>query len=106
MSEAYREVTTRFRFLTAELDWSPAVHSQCEDRANRDGMSGESTLCYYLVSEYGCDPEMQDRLGLKIDQFRGIMGDAGAANDDGLGAEAARQHLDRIIEKLRLEKAA
>ncbi len=53
-------------------------------------MTGASTLCYYLVSEYGCDPEMQDRLGLKIGQIRGIVGDTEEGADAALGAEAAR----------------
>lgn len=92
----------------AELDWSPAVHAQCEDRANRDGVTADSTFCYYLVSEFGSDPEMQDRLGLKIQQFRGIMGDAtDDPADNALAAEAATKHLDRVMERLRaLGKAA
>ena len=63
-------------------------------------MTGERTFCYYLVSEFGADPEMQDRLGLKIEQFKGIVGDS-SHGDDPLAAEAATRHLDRVMEKLR-----
>ncbi|MCL1855771.1 MAG: DEAD/DEAH box helicase, partial [Clostridia bacterium] len=42
-----------------ELDWSPAVHSQAEDRAHRMGQR-DSILCYYLVSRGGSDQDMQD----------------------------------------------
>lgn len=58
-----------------ELDWSPAVHSQAEDRAHRMGQP-DSLLCYYLVSPRGSDQDMQEALGLKVSQFLGIMGDA------------------------------
>lgn len=85
----------------AELDWSPAVHSQAEDRAHRDGQL-DSVLCYYLVSENGTDPDMQEALGLKISQFLGLMGDEPESNESQvLAAQAASSHMKRVIEKLR-----
>lgn len=57
-----------------ELDWSPAVHSQAEDRAHRMGQK-DSILCYYLVAPQGSDRDMQDALGLKVSQFVALMGD-------------------------------
>ena len=56
-----------------ELDWSPAVHSQAEDRAHRIGQK-DSLLCYYLVSPRGSDADMQEALGLKVSQFMMLMG--------------------------------
>lgn len=85
----------------AELDWSPAVHSQAEDRAHRDGQL-DSVLCYYLVSENGTDPEMQEALGLKVSQFIGLMGDdPESAEDRALSTQASTSHMQRVLEKLR-----
>lgn len=52
----------------AELDWSPAVLSQCEDRLHRLGIDAslESILCYYMVTDTGMDETMQEALGLKV----------------------------------------
>jgi len=82
----------------AELDWSPAVHSQCEDRIHRKGMTAESLLCYYLVCDAGSDEVMQDALGLKVAQFAGIMGDANA--DDPLAQAATESAMQRLVETL------
>ena len=85
----------------AELDWSPAVHSQAEDRAHRDGQR-DSVLCYYLVSSNGTDPEMQEALGLKVSQFIGLMGDEPeSAEDRALSAQASSSHMQRVLVKLR-----
>ncbi|MDH0342083.1 DEAD/DEAH box helicase [Chromobacterium haemolyticum] len=85
----------------AELDWSPAVHSQAEDRAHRDGQL-DSVLCYYLVSDHGTDPEMQEALGLKVSQFISLMGDeAESEEDQALSIQASNQHMRKVLEKLR-----
>lgn len=91
----------------AELDWSPAVLSQCEDRLHRIGIdkSLESILCYYLVTNTGMDETMQGALGLKVGQFVGIMGDQAATEEDKvLSEQAAERHMDRVIEKLKQMK--
>lgn len=89
----------------AELDWSPAVHSQAEDRAHRDGLL-DSVLCYYLVSAYGTDPEMQEALGLKVSQFLGLMGDTPeSAEDRAISGQASASHMKRVLEKLRERSA-
>ena len=83
-----------------ELDWSPAVHSQAEDRAHRMGQT-DSILCYYLVSQGGSDQDMQDALGLKVSQFVGLMGDRPPAPEDELlAAQAARQHIEQLVARL------
>lgn len=83
-----------------ELDWSPAVHSQAEDRAHRMGQT-DSILCYYLVSEKGSDRDVQDALGLKVSQFVALMGDEVQSPDEALaGAQEAKKYMERLITRL------
>lgn len=92
----------------AELDWSPQVHSQCEDRLQRIGIdeSMDSILCYYMVTDTGSDEVMQDALGLKIGQFVGIFGGQAATDEDNvLAQQAAERHMDRVIERLKQLKS-
>ena len=83
-----------------ELDWSPAVHSQAEDRAHRMGQT-DSILCYYLVSSGGSDQDMQDALGLKVSQFVGLMGDTPQDQADVISsAQEARRYVERLVNRL------
>ena len=83
-----------------ELDWSPAVHSQAEDRAHRIGQK-DSLLCYYLVSPRGSDQDMQEALGLKVSQFQLLMGDAAESQAQAQAqANYARQHVEKLILKM------
>ena len=82
-----------------ELDWSPAVHSQAEDRAHRMGQQ-DSILCYYLVAPQGSDRDMQDALGLKVSQFVQLMGDQAPDMEQTQRAQqAARAHIGRLLEQ-------
>ena len=82
-----------------ELDWSPAVHSQAEDRAHRMGQE-DSILCYYLVAPQGSDRDMQDALGLKVSQFVQLMGDKTPDMLDAQqSARAARMHIERMLKE-------
>ncbi|MBP3428486.1 MAG: DEAD/DEAH box helicase [Clostridia bacterium] len=84
-----------------ELDWSPAVHSQAEDRAHRMGQE-DSILCYYLVAPQGTDRDMQDALGLKVSQFVELMGDRQPDWQDAQKSQmAARAHMERLLGKYR-----
>jgi len=86
-----------------ELDWSPAVHSQAEDRAHRIGQE-DSLLCYYLVSPKGSDRDMQDALGLKVSQFVSLMGDSVPSGEDQLMQQSyARERIKKLVAKLESE---
>jgi SWI/SNF-related matrix-associated actin-dependent regulator of chromatin subfamily A-like protein 1 len=83
-----------------ELDWSPAVHSQAEDRAHRMGQT-DSLLCYYLVSQRGSDQDVQDALGLKVSQFVALMGDQLQSQEIlNENAQFASQYAERLVRRL------
>lgn len=82
-----------------ELDWSPAVHSQAEDRAHRMGQK-DSILCYYLVAPQGSDRDMQDALGLKVSQFVDLMGDQAPELSSVQDAQkAAKAHIEAMLKQ-------
>ena len=86
-----------------ELDWSPAVHSQAEDRAHRIGQN-DSLACYYLVSPRGSDSDIQDALGLKVSQFVSLMGDrVPDRENEFLMQTEARERIRRMVERLKSE---
>ena len=88
-----------------ELDWSPAVHSQAEDRAHRMGQT-DSILCYYLVSQGGSDQDMQDALGLKVSQFVGLMGDVPQSQTDVMqSAQEAHRYIQQLVNRLLISEA-
>ena len=89
-----------------ELDWSPAVHSQAEDRAHRIGQK-DSLLCYYVVSPQGSDRDMQDALGLKVSQFVAIMGDEVPSQEDQfLQQSQARERIRQLVARIEAAEPA
>jgi SNF2 family DNA or RNA helicase len=55
-----------------ELDWSPTMHDQCIGRLRRDGMT-DPVVAYFMVSEYGSDPFIAEKLQLKRGQSEPFM---------------------------------
>jgi SNF2 family DNA or RNA helicase len=60
-----------------EIDWAPAIHTQCIGRLQRDHADGtvpeEPVVAYFLLSDHGSDPVMAEVLQLKRQQADPIL---------------------------------
>jgi SNF2 family DNA or RNA helicase len=89
--------------VMGELDWSPAVHSQLEARVARLGVPKEIEYVpsFYCISETGYDQVMLDVLGLKTEQFTGILLDEPETYEEKQKQElSVAQRIMTLIEKL------
>lgn len=61
--------------VVGELDWSPKVHDQLIGRVDRDGQENQENqvTAIFLTCDYGSDPTIINRLGIKSSQSHGIM---------------------------------
>jgi SWI/SNF-related matrix-associated actin-dependent regulator 1 of chromatin subfamily A len=84
-----------------ELDWSPSIHKQAEDRVHRLGQT-EQVMIYYLTATGGADEHIQETLGLKKSQFISLMGDKLETEEDKeLSHSKANDHMDKLIDQLK-----
>lgn len=66
---------TRAKYVVfAELDWSPAIHRQAEDRLHRIGQKS-AVFAYYLIGSGTMDEHVADVLVGKTYEIDGIMGE-------------------------------
>jgi hypothetical protein len=87
--------------VVAELDWSPPLHAQIEDRVWRDGFAGVNEIpCYYLISPAHYDGVMMQILGLKAGQFSGLVGGGAEVVTE----ETNSTHVDRLIKALQEDR--
>lgn len=87
-----------------ELDWTPSVHVQAEDRVHRIGQD-QTVMCYYLISETASDNAMTKCLGLKGEQFRGIMKDKEKSVFEVMkGKKNASNFMWELVEDLKTEQ--
>ena len=82
--------------IFAELDWSPAIHRQAEDRLHRIGQKN-TVFAYYLIGNGTLDDHVADVLVDKSYEIDAIM-DAKIEEDD--NKEKAKLILAQIHDKL------
>ncbi len=80
--------------IVGELDWSPKVHEQLEQRLDRDGQENP-VMVVYPVSDGGSDPVLMDLCGLKNSQADGIM-DPNGKNDISYGSDESR--INKLVQ--------
>lgn len=90
-------LTSASYVVHAELDWSPAIHRQAEDRLHRIGQKKE-VFSYYLVGEGTLDDSIAEKLVDKSLEIDSVMGDE-HVQDDKVKAEEKLRKLQQLIMK-------
>lgn len=89
---------TRARYVIfAELDWSPAIHRQAEDRLHRIGQKN-TVFAYYLIGNGTLDDHVAGVLVDKSYEIDAILDERAESFEDG---EKARLILAQIHDKIR-----
>ena len=93
---------TKARYVVfAELDWSPAIHRQAEDRLHRIGQEN-TVFAYYLIGSGTLDEHVADVLVGKTYEIDEILDDT----SEGFGsADKAKFILAQIQDKVRLARS-
>ncbi len=91
---------SRARYVIfAELDWSPAIHRQAEDRLHRIGQKN-TVFAYYLVGNGTLDDHVASVLVDKSYEIDAIMDDK---SDNYENREKAELILAQIHDKIRMK---
>ena len=93
---------TRAKYVIfAELDWSPAIHRQAEDRLHRIGQKN-TVFAYYLIGNGTLDDHVANVLVDKSYEIDAIMDEKAESYEN---KEKARLILAQIHDKLRTKKS-
>ena len=88
---------TRAKYVIfAELDWSPAIHRQAEDRLHRIGQKN-TVFAYYLIGKRTLDEHVADILVDKSYEIDAIMDES---RDSYENKEKAKLILAQIHDKI------
>jgi SNF2 family DNA or RNA helicase len=88
---------TKARYVIfAELDWSPAIHRQAEDRLHRIGQKN-TVFAYYLIGNGTLDDHVADILVDKAFEIDSVMDEKEESFEN---KEKARLILAQIHDKL------
>lgn len=92
-------LTSASYVIFAELDWSPAIHRQAEDRLHRIGQR-KPVFAHYLIGEGTLDSSISDKLVDKSLEIDSVMGDKREVNDQ-TKAETIMKDLEEKIMKIK-----
>lgn len=85
-------LTRASKVLFADLEWSPTVHAQAEDRLHRIGQTG-LVNAYYYIAKGTVEEDIQDLLAIKDEIIRKIVaGERTAGAKNIIGQVAQRSY--------------
>ena len=84
---------TRAKYVIfAELDWSPAIHRQAEDRLHRIGQKN-TVFAYYLIGDGTLDNHVADILVDKSYEIDSIMDEKHESFENKIGRASCRERV-------------
>lgn len=83
--------------IFSELDWSPAVHKQLKGRLSRDGQE-EPIDVVFVVTDFGSDPIMIDKLGVKGSQSDGVIDPFSQEIVKEIGESRLKEFAQKVLE--------
>ena len=93
---------TRAKYVIfAELDWSPAIHRQAEDRLHRIGQK-DTVFAYYLIGQGTLDDHVADVLVDKSYEIDAILDESASSYED---RDKAEMILAQIHDRITLRNA-
>lgn len=91
-------LTSASQVIFADMEWSPAIQSQAEDRAHRIGQNGTVNVHYY-VCEQTIEEDIVEILQRKLQTIQAIVEGKDSPEDGSLGAEFLKRIKDKINKK-------
>lgn len=82
--------------MFADMDWSPEIHSQAEDRAHRIGQGGTVNVYYYILADT-IEEDIVDILERKKGIIKAVMD---GTQDAEYQSSMAAEFLDRLAQRL------
>lgn len=82
--------------IFADMEWSPEIHSQAEDRAHRIGQNGTVNVYYYILGDT-IEEDIVDILERKKSMIRAIMD---GSQDASYESSMASEFLDRLRDRM------
>lgn len=86
--------------LFAELDWSPAVHKQLTGRLSRDGQENPIDIIF-VTTEFGSDPLVLDKIGLKGSQFDGMIDPESKEKNNVIGESRLKAFAEDFVKNFK-----
>lgn len=92
-------LTAANHVIFADMDWSPAIHEQCEDRCHRIGTTGTVNVYYYIISGT-IEEDILEVLNTKRDIIKQLIDGNFEYNDNEALGEFARKLSNRMIKRV------
>lgn len=89
-------LTSASMVVFADMEWSPEIHSQAEDRAHRIGQTGTVNIIYYVIEDT-IEEDIVDILGRKKEIIKTVVE---GKELDSMEQSMAKEFMGRLQKKL------